>query len=241
VYSELATVLVVDDEPSVSDMLCEDLSELRYKCIKASTGEEALRKLSTDNFDAILLDLKLPGISGMDVLKEVKINQPETRVIVVTAARDAQTAVEAMKVGAVDYITKPFELKRINSSIEAALDKLVLRNHETTRRIDSAQRRVDEPDWMAILDSIARGVEIRVQSETRHAMMVIERTTAIAIEISVPEEHIARWAEEKHRKITKEMECMSSLLRKLEANPLAQAILGMSDLHGYEQKEHHQN
>ena len=94
--------------------------------------------------------------------------------------------------------------------------------------------------WVAI-DSIARGVEITLQSETGHSMILIKRTAAIALEIGVPEDYIARWVEERQMKILEEMEYMSSLLRKLEANPRAQILLGMSDLYGYEPREYHQN
>ena len=147
-YSEIGTVLVVDDEPSVADMLCEDLSELRYKCTKVFTGEEALRKLSADNFDAMLLDLKLPGISGMDVLKEVGANYPETTVIVLTASQDAQTAVEAMKNGAVDYITKPFELEKVNSSIEATLKAKTVGSDRLTPEVKRGKVSSEDAGWM---------------------------------------------------------------------------------------------
>ena len=83
----------------------------------------------------MLLDLRLPGISGMDVLREAMRNYPETEVIIVTGVEDVQTAVEAMKIAAVDYITKPFELEKVNNSLEAALKE---KNDETRDR---------EADW----------------------------------------------------------------------------------------------
>jgi len=119
--SQRTGVLVVDDEQSVIDLLSTVLEEEGYSCIAATTGENALKKLPMGNVDVALLDLKLPGISGMDVLRVIKSTYPETAVIVVTASGDAQTAVEAMKIGAVDYITKPFELERVSHAIEAAL------------------------------------------------------------------------------------------------------------------------
>ena len=120
--AEQATILVVDDELSVADLLSEDLVEEGYECITVGTGEDALRRLSKSNFNAILLDLRLPSIPGMDVLKEVKLKYPAIAVIVVTSAGDAQTAVEAMKLGAADYIVKPFELEKLNNIIEIVLE-----------------------------------------------------------------------------------------------------------------------
>ena len=111
-------VLIVDDERSITDLLSEDLAREGYHCVEVLTGEDALEKLSMNKFDIALLDLKLPGISGMDVLREAILTHPETPIIVVTGSGDIQTAVEAMKIGAADYITKPFELEKVNRAID---------------------------------------------------------------------------------------------------------------------------
>lgn len=232
-YSEPATVLVVDDEPIVSDLLYENLLEAGYKCIKATTGEDALKKLSMDNFDLLLLDLGLPGISGMDVLKEVKSNCPETAVIVVTAAGDAQTAVEAMKIGAIDYITKPFELERINSSIEAALQELLAVGKESALAKDSPEASDNEVDWTAHFDAIARGVELRLGSLTAEAMTrtIVEETVDVARNLDIPEDQIEKWAAARLKQNAERINAMDSLLKKLERNPIAQIVLGMTDLY----------
>ena len=222
-YSELATILVVDDDPRIADLLCEDLIEVGYDCIKTTNGEDALERLSKNNCDVVLLDLKLPGISGMDVLRKMKSGYPRPAVIVVTALGDARTAVDAMKNGAIDYITKPFELENVNNSIEAALKAKVIWNRESTPGEAVTELRGEEADWIHCLDDIAKGVHIRLDSLTGDIMTstVIEKSIGIARSLDIPEEDIARWVEGRHRKHTKEMEFMSSLLRKLEANPLA--------------------
>jgi len=220
--SEQATILVVDDERSVTDMLSEDLAEAGYNCVTAATGEDALKRLSTDNFAAMLLDLKLPGISGMDVLKEAKSTCPQTAVIVVTAAGDAQTAVEAMKIGAVDYITKPFELERVNSSIEVALKTKTVGRNRPTSKEEGVQTSDKEVDWTHYLDDIAEGVETRLDSLTGYVMTltIIERTIGIARSLSIPEDQIEKWTDARRKHIQR-VNILDSLLEKVEQSPVA--------------------
>ena len=230
-YSELGTVLVVDDEPSISDLLYEDLIEVGYDCIKATTGEDALEMLSKDNCDVMLLDLKLPGISGIEVLGKMKSYYPETTVIVVTADGDAQTAVEAMKNGAVDYITKPFELERVNSSIEATLKAKTIGSNRLTPEVERSKMSGEGAGWIRCLDNIAEGVEIRLESLTGLVVTMIEETIDIARSLGIPEDQINKWANTRRKRNTEKINGMNSLLKKLEQNSIAQYNLGMTNLH----------
>ena len=220
--SKQATILVVDDERSVVDLLSEDLAEEGYNCATAPTGEKALERLSMGSFDAMLLDLKLPGKSGMDVLKEAKLKYPETAVIMVTAAGDAQTAVEAMKIGAVDYITKPFELERVNSSIEAALRVKAVWSSKPAPMEEGAKAVDEEENWIRYLDDIAEGVETRLNSLTGHVMSiaVIEQTIDGGRCLGIPEEHIEKWADARRNHIER-IKILDSLLEKVEQSPVA--------------------
>lgn len=229
--SKRATILVVDDEHTVAELLSEDLAEEGYNCITVATGEDALVRLSRADTDVMLLDIKLPGISGMDVLREVSLAHPTTATIVVTAVVDAQTAVEAMKSGAVDYITKPFELGRIHDSVETALQKTLAAGKKLARARDSTKANDDKGDWLAHLDDIARGVEIRLESLTGHTITVIEETIAIARSLGIPEDQINEWANARRKQNTEKINGMNSLLKKLEQNPIAQIVMGMTDLH----------
>ena len=210
-----AAVLVVDDEPSVADLLSEDLVEEGYNCITAATGEDALRRLSKSNFDVILLDLKLPGMSGIDVLKEVKSNRPETAIIVVTSAGDAKTAVEAMKSGAVDYITKPFELEKINSSIETTLRAKVIDSNMLTPDGGKDEASGGEAGWTRYIDDIAEGVQTRLDLLTGHVMTltVIENTISIAQTLDMPEDQIEKWVDNRRKDIER-VKIMDRLVEK---------------------------
>ena len=217
-----ATILVVDDEQSVTDLLHEDLGEEGYSCVTAGTGEDALKRLSEGNFDVVLLDLKLPGISGMDVLREAKSIHPEVAVIVVTAAGDAQTAVEAMKIGAVDYITKPFELERVNGSVEVALKAKTVWGDKSALQEEGSTTSAEGTGWTRYLDAVAEGVETRLDFLTGYVMTitVIERTIAIAQSLGIPEDRIEKWADARRKNIER-VNILDSLLDKLEQSPVA--------------------
>jgi len=220
--SQRAGVLVVDDEQSVTDLLSIALEDEGYSCITAATGEDALKKLPMGNVDVVLLDLRLPGISGMDVLRAIKSTYPGTAVIVVTASGDAQTAVEAMKIGAVDYITKPFELERVNSSIEDVLKAKAVMRKKSALQDEDVEARSDQVDWTRYLDNIAEGAETRLDWLTGHVMTiaVIDKTIGIARSLEIPEGQIDKWADAR-RKHIKRINILDSLLEKLEQTPVA--------------------
>src|SRR6056297_3558479 len=96
-------ILVIDDEPHNTEALNLLLEKEGYKIESAASGEEALDILEKRPFEIVLTDLFLPGVSGIDILKKVKEDAPQTNVIVVTGQASAETAVEAMKEGAFDY------------------------------------------------------------------------------------------------------------------------------------------
>jgi two-component system response regulator PilR (NtrC family) len=116
-------ILVVDDEPSLREVLSIMLKRGGYAVTSASDGEEALEHLQKDIFDLVITDLRMPKMSGMEVLKAVKSAAPETVVLVITAFATADSAVEAMKHGAYDYLTKPFQVDEVQLIIRNALEK----------------------------------------------------------------------------------------------------------------------
>ncbi len=133
-----ATILTVDDEESIRDILCRKLTSLGYHCEVAVDGNEALWKAFMQDFDLVLMDIKMPGLSGMEVLPKIVTDHPDTCVIMLTAVSDIQTAVEAMKLGAFDYLTKPFNLDDLVMKVQRALERrrLVLENREYQRRLE---------------------------------------------------------------------------------------------------------
>ena len=156
-----AAILVVDDEESVRDIVSRKLKSEGYDCETASDGEEALWKSFMRDFDMMLLDIRMPGLSGMEVLDKMVVDHPDTCVVMITAISDIQTAVDAMKIGAYDYLTKPFNLDDLVVRVDRALERrrLILENRDyqlrleqkVTRQVGQIQRYHDEA-----LDALSR-------------------------------------------------------------------------------------
>lgn len=123
-------LLIVDDDVELQGLLRSRFDRLGMTVTAASNGEEALAKLAHARCDVALLDLHLPGISGLDVLARLKEMQPEMEVILLTANSSVETAVLAMKRGAYDYLTKPFRLQELEVHIQKAFEKVQLARRE---------------------------------------------------------------------------------------------------------------
>ncbi|TRO81160.1 sigma-54-dependent transcriptional regulator [Desulfuromonas acetexigens] len=119
-------ILVIDDEEPNREALSLLLKSANYQVAAAGTGEDALVLLRQAPFEVVVTDLFLPDLSGIDILKWVKSNAPQTSVIVITGQASAETAVQAMKEGALDYITKPFNFEELKIQIAKALEKSAL-------------------------------------------------------------------------------------------------------------------
>lgn len=120
---EQTKVLVVDDEEGVRNLLQRLLSEAGYKVVTAADGEEALYVVSQGEVEVVLLDIKMPVMSGTEALAKITAEYPDVCVLMVTAVGEVQTAVEALKLGAYDYITKPFNREEVVQKVQKAIGK----------------------------------------------------------------------------------------------------------------------
>jgi nitrogen regulation protein NR(I) len=125
------TILIVDDDKSIRYSLKRMLEE-KYSILTAQNGEEALIRVKESSPDLILMDIKMPGRSGIEVLKEIKLIDPKSLVIIMTAYGTTETAIEAMKYGAFDYILKPFPIPQMKGLVEKALALRKLMKEEVT-------------------------------------------------------------------------------------------------------------
>jgi DNA-binding NtrC family response regulator len=119
-------VLIVDDEYLIRWSLSENLKEDGFRCLTAENGEKALETFRAEAPDIVILDIKLPGIDGIEVLERIKELEKDVPVIMVTATSQLDVAVKAMKLGAYDYIAKPFDLTEIRTKVRNALEKTQL-------------------------------------------------------------------------------------------------------------------
>ena len=116
-------ILIVDDERSMRDVLSIMLRRAGYDVTLSSDGEEAIAHIDKELFDLVITDLKMPKAGGLDVLRAVKESAPESVVLIITAFASAESAVEAMKLGAYDYLTKPFQVDEVQLIVRNALEK----------------------------------------------------------------------------------------------------------------------
>jgi DNA-binding NtrC family response regulator len=123
-------ILVVDDERIVCESCQRILEEESYEVECVLSGQEAIERMKADPFDIVITDLKMPGVDGMEVLKSIREDYPDTVVIMITGFSTVETAVEAMKLGAFDYIPKPFTPDEVSIVVKKALEtrSLLLEN-----------------------------------------------------------------------------------------------------------------
>jgi two-component system KDP operon response regulator KdpE len=127
-------ILLVDDEMSIRRALRPPLMELGFQVAEASRGEEALMLLRADSFDAVLLDINMPGIGGIETLRRIRVFQPRVPILMLTVRDSEENKVEALELGADDYVTKPFSTRELIARIRAAI-----------RRVKTPERAEDAP------------------------------------------------------------------------------------------------
>ena len=119
-------ILVVDDEKVIRDSCCRVLSKEGYKVETVASGEAAVKRVQEASFDLVLLDLKMPGMDGLETLKFLKEQDPKIVVVIITGYPDVETAVKAIKLGAYDYISKPFTPQELRLIVERSLERKTL-------------------------------------------------------------------------------------------------------------------
>src|SRR6476659_6797504 len=183
----MATILIIDDEKAIRKTLTEILSFEGYKIEEAADGEEGLKKFKEKAFDAVLCDIKMPKIDGIDFLqKAVEINS-DVPIIMISGHGNIETAVEAVKKGAYDFIQKPPDLNRLLITIRNAMERNTLVNETKglKRKAFKAQEMIGESD------------PIKKIKETIEKVAPTEARVLITGENGVGKELVARWLHEK--------------------------------------------
>jgi DNA-binding NtrC family response regulator len=156
-------LLIVDDEKNVRLTLSQALESMKLPTDAAINGEEALSKLRETDYGLMLLDLKMPGMDGMKVLERVRELRPDIAVIIITAHGTIDSAVEAMKLGAVDFIQKPFAPKEIRELVTRVLDRDALRAEATTgysSHIELAKKCLMQRDFDAAAEHVRHAIAV---------------------------------------------------------------------------------
>ena len=135
-------ILIVDDEPMIRRLLSQKLSRQGYYCEQASSADEALEKMKTYSADLIMLDVKMPGRSGMELLVDIQAIYPDVAVIMATAVNETNLAIQCMRLGAEDYLCKPFNLDEVAMSVDKTLEKKGL-EHQIKEFQEHLQQKVE--------------------------------------------------------------------------------------------------
>jgi len=199
------SILVVDDEVAIRRLLRQKLSRQGYHCEEAGSAVEALGKMKSYSADLVILDIKMPGKSGMDLLPELKVNYPDTAVIMATAVTEPGIAIQCMKQGASDYICKPFNLEEVALGVERTLEKrrLELQIKEYQEHL---QQKVDQQTveirrlFLGAIEALVFALEAKDKYTAGHSRRVTEIALAIGRELGLPEDDIEdlRWGSLMH-------------------------------------------
>jgi DNA-binding NtrC family response regulator len=180
-------ILIIDDEKAIRKTLSEILSFEGYKIDEASDGEEGLKKFRERSYDVVLCDIKMPKIDGIEFLQKAGESNPDIPVIMISGHGNIETAVEAVKTGAYDYISKPPDLNRLLITIRNAMDKSNLVSE--TKVLKKKVNRVQE--------MIGHSAPINKIRETIDKVAPTEARVMITGENGVGKELVARWIHEK--------------------------------------------
>jgi two-component system response regulator AtoC len=180
------TILVIDDDPGLRKSLSAFLKKNGYEIISGENGEQGLQLLKNNEVDLVLLDIRMPGMDGITVLKEIKKLSPYLNVIIITGFATVETAVEAMKEGAVDYITKPFDLYELKDKIEKYIGQeyLVIKNR--------VEKEKDEQNRSRFNDTIGKSKEMQEIYQLIDKISSSDVTVLILGESGVGKEMVAR-------------------------------------------------
>ena len=164
----MAKILIIEDEEAIRKVLKNILSEENkdFSIDEAENGKQGLDKLSASDFDLVLCDIKMPGMDGLEVLDRIRKDHPDTAVIMISGHGDLETAVDSMKKGAYDYISKPPDLNRLLSTVRNALDRtdLVRENRSLKKKISKNYEMIGESE---AIDHIKEMIEKVAPTDAR--------------------------------------------------------------------------
>jgi response regulator RpfG family c-di-GMP phosphodiesterase len=185
-------ILIVDDEDQVRSILLRHLEAEGSECIACSTARDALGQMRRQQFSLVISDFMMPGMSGMELLRRVKQEDPETAFIMITGLMDIHTAVDSLRIGACDFITKPFELPAIKRAVNRALERrrLLIENRcyreeleqkvrKRTHELNDALHEVEE-SYKITLEALVAALDAREHETQAHSQRVREYTLALA-------------------------------------------------------------
>jgi|Deesub1362B_J571_1020462.scaffolds.fasta_scaffold01078_5 response regulator RpfG family c-di-GMP phosphodiesterase len=190
-------ILIVDDETVLRNLIKQYLEKFGYFCVTAPDVRRALIAINSDRFDLVITDIRMPEFDGTFLLKEIAQSHPDVAVIMMTAVDDTKQAVECLKLGAYDYILKPFEMEALRLSVERALERrnllrerqlyrsqLEKKVHERTIELVRAFDEI-ERTYQQTLEALVSALDMRESSTAGHSKRAVEYTRILAREMGI--------------------------------------------------------
>jgi len=195
-----AKILIVDDEETIRRLIHQRLSREGYQCSEAGSAEQALEKLAHNLTELVILDIRMPGKSGIELLPEIRANYRDTAVIMATAIAEIDIATQCMKQGAYDYISKPFNLDEIALSVDRALQKrkleLEIRGYQQhlEQKVEEQTREIRRV-FLGAIEALVFALEAKDKHTAGHSRRVTEIAVAIGRELGLPSDDVEdlRW------------------------------------------------
>lgn len=195
-------ILVVDDENFIRDIVSRKLTAEGFECTQAENAETALSLLARETFDCVVSDIRMPGMSGVELLRRIRVTDQDVAVIMATGAPDMDVALEAMRLGAYDHLSKPLNLDELALTVDRAIEKkrLVQENREyqqnletmvleRTRQLHDANEELRRL-FVSSIRALAHALEAKDQYTQGHSERVAEGAVAIAKYLSLAEQEV---------------------------------------------------
>ncbi len=199
-----ASILVVDDEDFIREIICRKLTGSGFECDSAASAEDALAKIAQSDYDCVLSDIHMPGMSGVDLLRQIKLQNRDLAVILVTGAPDIDAALEAMRLGAYDHLSKPLNLAALEMTVDRALEKkrLIEENREYQHNLESMvkertkQLSAANEDLRRLftgsIKALAQALEAKDEYTQGHSARVAKESVNIARYLSLSDAEVQR-------------------------------------------------
>jgi len=197
-----ARILIVDDEPHMRAMMAATLSRLNYETVIAGSNAEAFDLIDRQDFDLVLTDILMRDGSGISLLDRIRVHQPETPVVMVTAVQDISVAISSMRKGAYDYLIKPFEREQLQSTVRNALGhrKTLLETAVYKQDLEEVVRArtnllhhaiVDlERSYDITLEALGDALDLKDSETEGHSKRVTAYTIALARAMGIESDHV---------------------------------------------------
>lgn len=177
-----AKILIVDDEADMREYLSDALQEEGYQVNTAEDGQRALEQIRKFSFDMAVVDIKIPHIGGLEVLHYIKKSKPETMTVIMTGNASLETAVEALREGAYDYLVKPFNMEKLLSVLNRGVREQKL-TRENARLNDELKH-----TYMEVMVSLAIAIDAKNPGTQYHSRQVTKYTLLISDKLKLPQE-----------------------------------------------------